>query len=110
MRTGDSAEFDCALRIYNARAIGEAKSGARKFRLSDAEAQAQAYWDVFGERPSYILGVPGDHRMIREGEVAFYRRMGLNILPYHNSEDLRNIATRLMMSMRDASAGACLHI
>jgi len=81
--SGESVtEFDLVASVFGLPVIGEAKSGSNSFETGQAIKKVATLRDALGWDSGFILGVPRDHEILRDGRRGRFERLGGCILVF----------------------------
>ncbi len=90
------AEIDCLPTYGNRWIIGEAKSGVNSYDTGVVNRRISRLGKVVQQSPCFVLGVPRDHQIIRDGSYRYIEQMGGRVLVFSaTSADIHQKAIEL---------------
>jgi hypothetical protein len=90
------AEIDCLSRYGNCWIIGEAKSGVNSYDNEVVNRRISRLRAVVRENPCFVLGVPSDHQVIRDGTHEYIEKSGGRVIVFNaTSAQIHEKATQL---------------
>jgi hypothetical protein len=84
---GKETELDILVKVNSEDVIGESKAGEGSFNYGDATKRVQMIRPMLDKDPSFVLGVPRGHGLLKYGMDRIFKNRGGRILVFSRTRD-----------------------